>query len=69
MHFTFASQEGPEVPHPAHFRIISLKILKSFCGVWVVVVCGEWVVCCLWGMGGLLFVGYGWFGVCGEWVV
>ena len=23
------------------------------------VVCGEWVVCCLWGMGGLVFVGYG----------
>ena len=24
------------------------------------VVCGEWVVWCLWGMGGLVFVGYGW---------
>ena len=42
MHFTFASQDPPEVPHPAHFRIIVQKILKSFCGV------------CLLGLGGLV---------------
>ena len=40
MHFTFASQDPPEVPHPAHFRIIVQKILKSFCGV----VCLVWAV-------------------------
>ena len=35
MHFTFASQGGPEIPQAARLRIKGLKILKPFNGLYL----------------------------------
>ena len=58
--YPWVAPEGRSRQLAMHFRTFSLKTRNLFCGficwVWAAwfVVCGVWVVCCLWSLGGLV---------------